>query len=193
VVTRHSLQWLRVGAICAAVVVLSAGYVLVVNAVLPHSNLTITVGWSESQFNATWIEANTSGAAGYLVRSNESISVNANGTVQPGGIVTAQNFKLPAWNLTNYPYLTVTVRSSSTYLAVRIMVWTGSMSPHDVVLSTFNDRSWHPIYVDLTGMLGYTGSLQPYLIELGWFVVQQPVGPNPSVQFEDLALVSLRG
>lgn len=190
---KQTLPLLRVAAICVAVVAVSAGYVAAVSAIIPHSGLQVGVGWSEPEFNSTWAVASSPGVSGYLIRSNGSMTVGASGSIQPGGIVSAQNMELPALDVKDYPFLTVTVRSDSVYLAVRVMVWPTSTSPHPVIVSTFNDQSWHTLYVNLSWLLGLTGSVRLYLLELGWVVVQQLVGPNPEVQYEDLALVSLRG
>lgn len=192
-VTQRAVQRWRVAAILVAGVALSAGYVGVVEVLVPHSGLTMSVGWSEPEFNSTWVEANSSGVNGYLVRTNGSLTVAASGPVEPGGIVSAHNYDLPALNLTRYPFLSVAVRSDSVHLAVRILVWTDAATPFFLVLSTFNDPSWHTLYVNLTWLLQLSGSVRFFLFELGWIVVQQSVGPTPQVQFENLALVNLGG
>jgi len=192
VMRRPSGSAFRILVLLTVAVVLSASYVGLVDLTVAHQPVATVVGWTDTNFSGKWTLAATGGATGYISVANGTLTVGSSGRVAPGGTLSAQNFNIPSLNLYQYPVLMVTVRSLSVYLAVRIELWTTATTAWPLVLSTFDDQSWHTIYVDLP-FLGLTGKLQPHLLELGWMGIQQPVGPNEYVQFENLSLVRLVG
>jgi hypothetical protein len=180
---------LRLIAILAGFVAVSAAYVGGVNVLVSHPTLKVESGWNDTAFKGPWLPSSSSGISGKVSVANGTLTVTASGTVSPGGIAAGQDFNLPSVDLSKYPYLTVQVLSSSVYVAVRIDAWPNANQSYALVMSTFNDHAWHTIDVDLN-FLGLSGVTRLHLLELGWMIVQQPVGPGPSVEFRDLALVN---
>ncbi|MFZ1022894.1 MAG: hypothetical protein WAN87_02010 [Thermoplasmata archaeon] len=182
----------QVIAVLVTTIVLSASYVGFVNFVVVHPPNQLVVGWSDSQFAGRWSETGSAGTPGYISISNGTLTVGAVGTIRPGAVVSAVGVALPSLDTTHYPFLAISVRSPSQYLAIRIVL---SMAPGQalmLVLSTFNDANWHTIYANLD-FLGFSGQVPVNYLEIGWLVVQQPVGPNPTVQFQNLSLVAFTG
>ncbi len=172
--------------------VLSGAYVGITNLVVVHQPVKLVVGWEDSQFAGDWTPSSSNGTPGYIFIANGTLTVGSAGTVFPGAIVSADAFNLATLNVARYPYLSVSVRSPSEYLAVRIVLSIGPDETSMIVLSTFNDHDWHTIYANLA-FLGYSGQVSVNLLEIGWLVVQQAVGPNPGMQFQNLRLVAFSG
>jgi hypothetical protein len=182
----RGVTWLVVG------LVLAGAYVGIVNFAIVHQPTGIVVGWEDSQFAGTWSLSNSSGTPGYVSISNGTLTVAASGTVSPGDSVAAEGFGLPRFDVTHYPYFSVAVRSSSVYLAVRIVLSSAPDQTLVIVFSTFNTPSWHTIYTNLA-FLGFLGQVPVDQLTLGWIVVQKSVGPAPTVEFQNLSLVAFSG
>lgn len=191
---RRRVSTSRVILLVVIAIVLSAAYVGVVNLAVTHQPNRPVVGWTDSRFSGNWRVATSNGTSGYLSIFNGTLTVGASGIVEPGAVVLAQSSSLPTFDLAHYPFLSVTVRSPSEFLAIRLVLWTSPTDSYLIVLSTFQDSGWHTIYANLPSLIGgSSGPISPSLIELGWTVVQQPVGPNPSVEFQNLSLVAFSG
>jgi hypothetical protein len=152
----------------------------------------LVVGWEDTQFTGHWSASSSTGTPGFLSISNGTLTVGAPGTYYPESTVLAVGLGLPSLDVSHYPFLSVAVRTSSVYLAVRIVL---SMTPDQtllLVLSTFNNDNWHTIYANLA-FLGFVGQVPVNYLELGWTIYQHPVGPNPTVQFQNLSLVAFSG
>ncbi|MFZ0891359.1 MAG: hypothetical protein WB778_08195 [Thermoplasmata archaeon] len=179
-------------AVLVTALIVSAAYVGLVNFAVVHQPNQLVVGWSDSQFSGRWSESGSAGTPGYISISNGTLSVGAVGTARPGVIITAVGLDLPSLNVGRYPYLAISVKSPSEYLAIRIVLSYAPGQALMVVLSTFNDQNWHTIYANLV-FLGFSGQVPVNFLEIGWMAVQQPVGPNPVVQFQNLSLVAFSG
>jgi hypothetical protein len=126
----------------------------------------------------------------YLGISNTSISskdgtltISVNGEAPKDSMVVAQKKRDLNFDPSLYPYLKVSIRTSSINVATRIVLWTDPEHAYTVLLKTYNDGEWHTEIIDLR----YFGiaSTKLYMIELS--LLQLSDGINSSVSYRELS------
>lgn len=116
----------------------------------------------------------------------DTLTVSASGDVQEGSIVAAQRTKCLNFSLESYPYLKVSVKTSSLDVAARIVVWTAQERSYPILLKTYNDREWHTEIIDVRHF-GVTNAAL-YQVELS--LLQLYNGSDSSVAYRSLSFNS---
>lgn len=165
-------------------------YVATVNSLEDHPTLRFEAGWTDPVFFEGWIFVANAPVDGYLNNSQGYLAINTDRVLNPGVIVAAQRRTLPPLDISQYPFLVVSIKTPSSLIAARIVVWLDPGQGITLLAKTYADREWHTEVIDLR-FFGLSGTIQPFMLELTGWVIERPTTEVTIVMFRELMLAKI--